>query len=317
MGSVVVGVIGCNEEDGLRRLLDSLAPQTLLESGSVEVVVVSNGSTDRTAAVARERGASFRVPFRVEELPEGDKCAAWNHLVHGLGLRPDAWVLLDADVTLLADDALSALVSELEAHPECRILSPVIVNPRGEAIGRHVDGKCYAARGSALGDVAIPRGVVMDDTFVAITLVTDWYETGFDEGMAKGFVRRLERTLVRYGENPRDRDKAYWLSVGRRTLIGTWVQAEADHLFRNVLGGGARARRLSMELFRSSPDWFWNALTHRPSRLPLRCPPVRPGSFPKDLVKAGVALYTWLLARRGIARGQLGRLAWRLPHRWW
>lgn len=312
-----MGVIGCNEEDGLRRLLASLGSQTLLVSGSVEVVVVSNGSTDQTAAVARELGATFRVPFRVEELPEGDKCAAWNHLVHGLGLRPDLWVLLDADVTLLADDALSALVAELEAHPECRILSPVIVNPRGEPIGRHVDGKCYAARGSALADVAIPRGVVMDDTFVAVTLVTDWYATGFDEGMAKGFVRRLERTLVRYGETPRDRDKAYWLSVGRRTLIGTWVQAEADHLFREVLGGGPEARRLSMDLFRANPEWFWKALLHRPSRLSFRAPPVRPGSFPKDLVKVGVALYAWLLARRGIATGQLGRLAWRLPHRWW
>lgn len=321
MGTVVVGIIGYNEEHGIGRLLDSLLPQTLWSlPGAAEVVVVSNGSTDRMVEVAREKLAAFSargIPARVVSLAAADKCAAWNHLVHEARPGADTYLFLDADVVVTEADGLEALLAELRSDPACRICGARIVNRKGEVIDRHVDGKCYAARGDILADVAIPRGVVMDDTFVAVTIVTNWYETDFPTGMDRGLVRRLERVIVRYGEAPRDVDKAYWLSVGRRTLIGTYVQAEVDFCMRRLLGGGEAARKASIALHRGNPDWLWNHLTHAGTLPRPQLPRWRIASLPKDLVKAAVALYTWFLARRGIRTAQFGTLAWRLPHKYW
>lgn len=61
-----------NEERGIGRLLDALAPG----APDAEIVVVANGCTDRTAAVARERGVvvlETPVPSKIHALALGDR----------------------------------------------------------------------------------------------------------------------------------------------------------------------------------------------------------------------------------------------------
>ena len=90
--SISVVIAAHNEEDVLGRCLDALLQDA--RPNELEIVVVCNGCTDRTADVAREYG--YRV--RVVETPEASKTAAFNlgdDVVSGF---PRFYV--DADVTL-------------------------------------------------------------------------------------------------------------------------------------------------------------------------------------------------------------------------
>ena len=97
-------VIPClNEEEGVQRVLNSLP--TFVD----EVIVVDNGSTDRTAVVAREMGAIV-----VSELNRGYGRAYKTGFSRATG---DIIVTLDGDHSYPAD-ALSYL---LEAFMHCRV----------------------------------------------------------------------------------------------------------------------------------------------------------------------------------------------------
>jgi dolichol-phosphate hexosyltransferase len=97
-------VIPClNEEDGIRRVLSDLPPFV------DEVIVVDNGSTDRTASVAAGMGAIV-----VSELNRGYGRAYKTGFARATG---DIIVTLDGDHSYPAD-ALSYL---LEAFMHCRV----------------------------------------------------------------------------------------------------------------------------------------------------------------------------------------------------
>ena len=99
-----------NEQDRLPSLLDSLSRQ---QPSPLEILVVDDSSTDRTAQVAEERG--FYV-LRSEDLgPDwiGKSRACWT----GARKTTGTWLLfLDADVTLDAPDALARLCAAFRAH---------------------------------------------------------------------------------------------------------------------------------------------------------------------------------------------------------
>lgn len=100
----VTVVIPClNEEEGVRKVLEAIP------SFVDEVIVVDNGSTDRTAAVARELGALV-----VSELNRGYGRAYKTGFSRATG---DVIVTLDGDHSYPAD-ALSYL---LEAFMHCRV----------------------------------------------------------------------------------------------------------------------------------------------------------------------------------------------------
>jgi dolichol-phosphate hexosyltransferase len=97
-------VITClNEEEGVRRVLNDLPPFV------DEVIVVDNGSTDRTATVARQLGAIV-----INELNRGYGRAYKTGFSRATG---DIIVTLDGDHSYPAD-ALSYL---LEAFMHCRV----------------------------------------------------------------------------------------------------------------------------------------------------------------------------------------------------
>ncbi len=101
-----------NEERTIARLLDMLISGD--PDGDLDILVVPNGCTDRTAEVARAAGSRVRVL----ELEAGDKIAALNAAdVEAGDLFPRAYVDADAEVSAAA---LLALVEPL-SKPGARV----------------------------------------------------------------------------------------------------------------------------------------------------------------------------------------------------
>lgn len=123
MSTASVIVPAHNEESVLARGLAAMLAGA--EPAEFDVLVVSNGSTDRTA----ERARSF--PVRVIELAEASKVAALR-----AGTREaagDIVVYVDADV-VLPTSTLRALVSALrEAGDQPRVGCPAMVTDTGES----------------------------------------------------------------------------------------------------------------------------------------------------------------------------------------
>ncbi len=85
-----------DEAAGIGRLLDALRPG--IDSGQLDVVVVPNGCTDRTAEIARE------YPVTVVELSVGNKAGALNAGDEVVTAFPRYYV--DADVVLSGEDLI-------------------------------------------------------------------------------------------------------------------------------------------------------------------------------------------------------------------
>ena len=93
-----------DEEHNLPALLDTLREQTL---APVEVLVADDGSTDGTATVARQAGATV-VPVR--EMPPGWTGKTWGCWTAAQQATGELLVILDAD-TRLAPDALQRIAA--------------------------------------------------------------------------------------------------------------------------------------------------------------------------------------------------------------
>ena len=77
MRSLSVVIPTKDRADALARTLDALEAQRL-DGGAAEIVVVDNGSGDRTVEQVRRRAARSRVPIRLLEQPGGGPAAARN-----------------------------------------------------------------------------------------------------------------------------------------------------------------------------------------------------------------------------------------------
>lgn len=122
---VAVVIPARNEEASLPMVLGAI-PSDLVD----EVVVVDNASTDRTAEVARERGASI-----LSEPRPGYGAACLRGVEYLKGRRPDVLVFLDADFS---------------DHPEemHRLLEPIARDRADLVIGSRV--RALRERGALL-----------------------------------------------------------------------------------------------------------------------------------------------------------------------
>lgn len=105
-----------NEQGSLPGLLASLRDQTLR---ATEVIVVDDGSTDATAAVAKAAGATV---IRAPALPEAWIGKSWACHVGSLQARGEVLVFLDADV-VVAPDGLDRIVASWQAAAPDGLLS--------------------------------------------------------------------------------------------------------------------------------------------------------------------------------------------------
>ena len=141
-----------NEEDSIARVVDEL----LAYDGGLDVVVIDDGSTDRTAEVARDRGARVvRLPFNLGiggAVQTGFRYA-WEH---------------DFDVAVRVDGDGQHDPSELDA-----VLAPVLAGDADVVVGsRFIGGDGYRSSRSrrlgirllALSVSALTRQRVTDPT---------------------------------------------------------------------------------------------------------------------------------------------------------
>ena len=105
-----------DEEANLPRLLASLVAQ---RPPAHQVIVVDDGSTDRTAAIAAAQGAMVVPTGSVPRGWAGKPWACWTGAHHASG---DVLLFLDAD-TVLGDDGLARLVRALQASAPGGLLS--------------------------------------------------------------------------------------------------------------------------------------------------------------------------------------------------
>lgn len=94
-----------NEEHNLPRLLESLAEQSLRPC---EIIVVDDGSTDRSAEVAREHGARVLVSA---PLPEGWRGKTWACHQGAQAAQGDLLLFLDADTWFEPEGLARALAA--------------------------------------------------------------------------------------------------------------------------------------------------------------------------------------------------------------
>lgn len=126
--AVSVVVPAYNEAAGIEATLRSLTASRYL--GEVEVIVVDDGSSDRTAGIAR----GLMLPgVRVVSQPNAGKPAALNHGI--AEASHDVLVLVDAD-TVFEPDAIAALVQPLRAGDVGAVSGNTKVGNRTGLLGR-------------------------------------------------------------------------------------------------------------------------------------------------------------------------------------
>jgi glycosyltransferase involved in cell wall biosynthesis len=196
-----LGILAWNEENAIGAMIASLGTQTLFAAGwDVEILVLPNGCTDRTATVAREALETFRrahpaVRVAVHEIAVPGKANAWNECVHRLSDPLSRYLIfLDADIRLLGDDTLLSLIRTLENDPAAEISTdrPVkhveqkpakslrdrfllLVGRMTAAAPGQLTGQLYAARAATLRQIVLPRGLIVDDGFLKQMVCTGGY----------------------------------------------------------------------------------------------------------------------------------------------
>lgn len=115
-------IIAKDEETTIGRLVEQIAQQSILRRQyQIDVIVVSNGCTDRTASVAHDAFAKciwpVNVTTKVYDTPDGGKARSWNLAVHELiDSSVDIVIFLDADIEMADQDVLADLIDELEGN---------------------------------------------------------------------------------------------------------------------------------------------------------------------------------------------------------
>jgi cellulose synthase/poly-beta-1,6-N-acetylglucosamine synthase-like glycosyltransferase len=200
-------VCACNEEHAIDRRIDELADLIAASGLEGEVIVVSDGSTDGTAALAR---AHTKHTVRVLELPERvGKAAA---LTRGVALaRNDVVVFADVRQTWdaealrrlvanFADPEVGGVSGDLLVRSAAGTLEGVALYWRYEKMLRRLESRVWSVVG-ATGAISavrrelfrpIPAGTLLDDVYWPLQVVLQGYRVVHDS-MALAYDRLPER----------------------------------------------------------------------------------------------------------------------------
>ena len=240
---VDIGVFAHDEATGIAATLRSLLAQDLHQTAQLRLVVLANGCTDQTVAVAQA------IPgVEVADLAPGGKSRTWNRFVHDIA-RPDAQVLIfaDADILLPDADALSRLVQGLIDRPGLFALSsqpvkdlaltpgPLTLTERLIAASAGglddwqtaICGQLYAMPAARARQVHLPIGLPVEDGFLRAMLLTDHLteEEDFSRLAGAQGVRHIYASERRLGALIRHQT---------RIVIGSAVNAAAFAALRRL-----------------------------------------------------------------------------------
>ena len=205
--SIAICVLAHNEA---RRIGACLAALPGPEA-DIAIHVVVNGSTDRTAAIAR-KAAAGRGNLFVHEYGEAGKARSWNRfLFDELEAFSPIHVFVDGDAEV-APGSVAALAAALDLNPRANAAAGLPLNGRNAAryrrqliAGHGLFGDLYALRGAFLArmkgrGIRLPVDLVGDDSLVGALAKTDlgpesrWEDLRIVPCLEAGF--RCERTSL-------------------------------------------------------------------------------------------------------------------------
>jgi glycosyltransferase involved in cell wall biosynthesis len=172
----IVAVMAHNEERRIARCLKSLP----LADSRIAVHVVVNGSSDRTAAIARGFAG-----VTVHEYSARGKARSWNRFAFDTpGIVADCYVFVDGDAEIAAG-SVEALVQVLDRSPGANAAAGMPMNGRNADAyraeleqDRGMFGDLYALRGSFVErmrekKIRLPEDLVGDDGLLCALAKTD------------------------------------------------------------------------------------------------------------------------------------------------
>lgn len=177
---VCIAVLAHQEEARIASCMNSLP----LDDAGAVIHVIVNGSTDRTAAIARDIAALHSNVF-VHEFAQGGKSRSWNRFIFETlsGYHP-VHIFVDGDAEVAAG-SIAALAASLTSNPDANAASALPLNGRKvahyqEAMRREhgLFGDLYALRGDFLArmkaqQLRLPDDLVGDDGLLAALAKTD------------------------------------------------------------------------------------------------------------------------------------------------
>ncbi|KAA5614043.1 glycosyltransferase family 2 protein [Rhodovastum atsumiense] len=281
---VTVGILAHNEERRLGATIASLFAQSILTGNTVEsslrleIVVVPNGCTDATAAIAERalaeaKTASSRIEvgYKVVSLSRPGKSAAWNELIHEIAdPATDIFVMMDADIEFVTTHTIENSIAQLlvsrqgdvvvdlpvndlvrKAHPN--LLERALVQLSAQRLERPpgLAGSFYCARGDTLRAIWMPRGLPGEDGFLAAAITTDGFRVAPDSSR----IRRAADAAHYYeGLNSVRAIIRHEVRLVIGTAVNVYLCWDVLHFLTDPrgLGAGDLIRRLNQE----RPTWF-------------------------------------------------------------
>lgn len=217
MDVVTIGMLARNEAAGIGATIASLLSQTVFDPavaaargiGRIELMIVPNGCTDDTAAVATRALAAIDLPHvkaSVRDQPQGGKSRTWNAFVHELAPADTSiFLFIDADIAIPDASVVERLIAGLRDWPDAVVTTSEPLKdfsgnaraPLQERFSRRASaqasdphaicGQLYAARAGALRRIWLPVATPGEDGFLCAMVTT----TGFTHPPIMETVRRV------------------------------------------------------------------------------------------------------------------------------
>jgi glycosyltransferase involved in cell wall biosynthesis len=206
---VTVVIAAHNESAVIERGLTALLSGA--EPGEIDVLVVSNGSTDNTSDVARRAGAALGHPVEAIDIAQASKIAALRAAEETLACRP-ATTRIYADADVLLDIAVvRQLAAAVETgQPRLGLVSALVDTSRSGPLVRRYYGVWetlarHRVQGSGTGVLAVNQAgvsriagwpdVVSDDEWVVRQFAAD--ERAVVDARVRQFAARTLPALVK------------------------------------------------------------------------------------------------------------------------
>lgn len=279
---ITIGILAYNEASSIGSTLHSLFSQSIFENETsdheYEILVVPNGCSDSTAAVASQvltelcsRQSKENLRFRVEAIERPGKSNAWNELVHRFAAdHTDVFVMIDADIEFGDTRTIESSINRLKSDSHARVVVDLplkhftkkdrltlieTISARVSKINLDasvgVAGSFYCTRGDFMRQIWMPAGLSVEDGFLSAMAITDCFRSQPD-------VTRVVRAAnaSHYFEGLTNIDQIVQHEV--RLVIGTVLNCFLcwDTLLFLTAPHGPGAGPMIRELNEESPHWY-------------------------------------------------------------